>query len=100
MAKRKYGIPNPKRVSAGRLNQLKRKGFTPEGLQRLRESTLRNKPWQYSTGPKTPEGKARSAQNGRYNQTCSIPREQRRREMAEIGDVVAGLVSARQLALR
>ena len=42
--------------------------LTAEGRQRLREAALRNKPWQYSTGPRTPEGKAKVAQNGRYRQ--------------------------------
>jgi hypothetical protein len=60
--------PNPKRVAAGRENRKKRRGLTPDGRQRLRESTLANQPWQHSTGPKTMRGKARSARNGKARQ--------------------------------
>src|SRR5580700_5922802 len=60
--------PNPKRVAAGRLNQRKRKGFTPEGLEKLRQTALQNKPWLKSTGPRTPEGKAKVALNAKVLQ--------------------------------
>ena len=55
--------PNPKRVAAGRLNRMKSKGLTPAGREKLRQSALQRKPWLHSTGPRTPEGKARAAQN-------------------------------------
>ena len=58
-------VPNPRRVEAGRRNWAKRKGFTPEGLARLREAALRNKPWKHSTGPKTAAGKAIVGRNWR-----------------------------------
>jgi len=51
---------------------MKRKGLTPEGRRKLSEAALRNRPWEKSTGPRTEEGKARSALNGAYNQTSSI----------------------------
>jgi hypothetical protein len=57
--------PNPRRVIAGKLNQLKCKGLTPAGRARLRQAALAHRPWTFSTGPRTPEGKARSARNGR-----------------------------------
>jgi hypothetical protein len=57
--------PDPKRVLAGRLNRLKRRGITPEGREKLRQLALVNRPWQFATGPRTPEGKARAAANGR-----------------------------------
>ena len=40
-----------------------KRNWTPEGLQRLREAAQRNRPWEHSTGPRTPEGKARSRGN-------------------------------------
>jgi hypothetical protein len=57
--------PDPKRVLAGRLNRLKRRGLTPEGRAKLRQLALVNRPWQFATGPRTPEGKAKSAANRR-----------------------------------
>lgn len=59
---------NPKRVAAGRLNRSKRKGLTEEGRQRLRAFALKYRPWQFATGPRTAEGKAKVAANGRYRQ--------------------------------
>lgn len=40
-----------------------RKGITPEGRQKCREAVLQAKPWEKSTGPRTPEGKAISSRN-------------------------------------
>ena len=37
--------------------------LSPEGLASLRASARRVKPWERSTGPRTPEGKARSRMN-------------------------------------
>ncbi len=37
--------------------------WTPERRQRQREAIQRWKPWNRSTGPKSPEGKARVARN-------------------------------------
>lgn len=37
--------------------------WTPERRQRQREAIQRWKPWNQSTGPKSPEGKARVARN-------------------------------------
>jgi hypothetical protein len=57
--------PNPRRVAAGRRNRQRWQGFTPDGLQRLRQQAQQNRPWQHSTGPKTAQGKSRSAANWR-----------------------------------
>ena len=56
--------PNPKRVAAGRRNRQKRGPLTPKGREKLRQTALNNRPWEKSTGPKTAEGKRRSAANG------------------------------------
>lgn len=37
--------------------------WTPERRQRQRDAIQRWKPWNQSTGPKSPEGKARAARN-------------------------------------
>jgi hypothetical protein len=60
-----------------------KRNLTPEGRQRLREAALRNKPWQYSTGPRTPEGKARVAQNGRWRQRGKKSKREIRAELAQ-----------------
>ena len=60
--------PNPRRVEAGRRNQKKWRGFSADGLRRLRQAALDHRPWQHSTGPRTAAGKARSAANGRIRQ--------------------------------
>jgi hypothetical protein len=66
---------------------------------RLRKAALRNKPWLHSTGPKTPEGKARSSQNGRYLQTDAMSRRGLQNELCEIHVLLAGLAATRQAAL-
>ena len=51
--------PDDGRV-AGSVHQLKPQFFSPEDRQRRREVALKHRPWQYATGPRTPEGKAKS----------------------------------------
>lgn len=54
---------NPNRVRAGKLNRAKRKSLTADGAARLSAAAKANKPWRFSTGPKTEQGKARSSKN-------------------------------------
>ena len=61
-------ISNPKRVLAGRINRMKRGPLPLESMHRMRDAINKNKPWQRSTGPRTPEGKAIVARNGRVRQ--------------------------------
>src|SRR5437762_12387530 len=76
--------PNPKRVAAGRLNRAKRKGLTPEGRERLRQSALKHKPWRLSTAPRTPEGKAQVALNGKSRQLGLCSGREARADVAEL----------------
>lgn len=66
------------RQIAGRLNQRKSRGITEKGKEKLRQAALRNKPWQFSTGPRTEAGKLRSRvnalKNGKYAYTA-LPEE-------------------------
>jgi hypothetical protein len=55
-------------VAAGRLNRLKRRELTPAGRERLRLLALAERPWEHATGPRSPQGKARSALNGKARQ--------------------------------
>jgi len=57
--------PNAKKVVAGKSGCQKSSGLTPAGRERLRSAALVNRPWQFSTGPRTPEGKAKAARNGK-----------------------------------
>ena len=40
-----------------------RSGWTPERRKLQRQAIQRWRPWEQSSGPKTPEGKARSSRN-------------------------------------
>lgn len=79
--------PNPKRVAAGRVNQKKSK-LTPDGRERLRQTALRNKPWRFSTGPRTPEGKATSALNGKKRQLGPRSVREIRSDLAGLRDLL------------
>jgi hypothetical protein len=88
--------PNPRRVAAGRENQKRRNADTDDGRERLRAAALRNRPWLQSTGPRTPEGKARAAENGRKRQTGSISTSKLRSMLAEVRSLrrsIAGLTN-------
>ena len=52
---------NPRRVAAGKRNRQLRGDITPAGLECLRQTAHKNKPWQKSTGPKTAAGKVAKA---------------------------------------
>src|SRR5262245_20964648 len=83
---------NPRRVAAGKLNRLKRKGLSPEGRERLRQAALRHQPWRFSTGPRTVEGKAMAAANGKKRQVGFLTVRELRAELA--GGVVASAAIA------
>ena len=83
-------IPNPRRVAAGRLNYLKRKGFSSEGLKALQEAAIRQQPWKFSTGPRTQAGKAKVAKNGKRRQLRGRSVREVRRDMAGLLDLMAG----------
>ena len=69
-------VPNPQRVVAGRRNRKLRRGLTEAGRTRLREAALRNRPSQFSTGPKTAEGRQQAARNGRKRQSGELSARQ------------------------
>jgi hypothetical protein len=73
---------NPRRVAAGKANVQKRHGLSPEGRERVRAAALAHQPWRSSTGPRTPEGKARAAANGKRHQVGERSVRQLRAELA------------------
>ncbi len=92
-------IPNstlsPRQI-AGRLNRLKRKELTAAGRERLRQAALRDRPWVFSTGPKTAAGKARSAANGKSRQTRELSGREAAAGLAEVTDLVHSLAELRR----
>lgn len=50
-------------------------GWTSERRAKQAETIRRWRPWEQSTGPRTPEGKARSQRNGSQRGTQSLLRE-------------------------
>ena len=99
MGTRAEGVqPNPRRVAAGRRNRLKWKGLTDAGHERLRQAALRIKPWTRSTGPKTPEGKARTARNGCWRQRNDLSERAICAAVAEVNDIIDRLVACRRAA--
>jgi hypothetical protein len=54
---------NARRQAAGKRNQTLRRGLSEAGRERLRAAARNYRPWQYSTGPRTPTGKAIAAAN-------------------------------------
>jgi len=87
--------PNPRRVAAGKLNRAKRGGLTAAGAERLRRAALAQRPWEHATGPRSPEGKARSAANGLRRSTSGQSVRAALREVAVINSTVSALAAAR-----
>jgi hypothetical protein len=84
------------RQRAGRLNQLKSKGLTDAGREQLRQTALRNRPSQFSTGPKTAAGKARSAANGKTSQVGALSSRQAKAELRGVNALIRSLSALRR----
>jgi len=89
--------PNPRRIAAGKLNRLKRGPLTPKGRDQLRHAALAHRPWAASTGPRTPEGKARASQNGKLRQKGEMSVRELRRSLLEMTSLVDDMEKARVL---
>jgi hypothetical protein len=90
--------PNLWRVMADRENRKKRGPLTPQGRLRLRQAALENRPWRFSTGPRSPEGKARVALNGRTTQKGPVSVRQLRAQLAELRVLIREMREGRELA--
>src|SRR4051794_12001800 len=90
--------PSPRRVAAGKLNRRKRGPLTAAGLERLRQAALANRPWEHSTGPRTPGGKAATARTGKARQRGNCSEREILRSLAEVTGLVGDLVAGRRLA--
>ena len=88
---------NPRRVAAGKRNRALRKELTEEGRRRLQEAAHRNQPWQHSTGPKTPTGKARAAQNAKKLQLGLLSVREIKRDLADLPGLLGDMRANRQM---
>jgi hypothetical protein len=89
--------PNPRRVAAGRRNRAKSQGVTPEGRERLRQAALLNRPWLHSTGPRTPEGKAKVAMNGKARQQGPRSVRQTKADLGELRGLLREMKETRRV---
>jgi hypothetical protein len=92
--------PDPRRSEIARRNRAKRKGLTPEGRERLRQSALKHRPWRFSTGPRTPEGKTQMAANAKKRQKGPRSVREVKRDLADVCDLLREMREARSLAVR
>lgn len=83
-----------------RRSERRRVKFSPEGLERLRAAALANRSWEKTRGPITPEGRARSAQNGRYRQRAEKSRRELQAELAGVLTLVRPMDATRRLLSR
>jgi hypothetical protein len=88
-------IPDPRRSEINRRNRQHWRGMTPEGKARVRAAILANRPWEQSTGPRTAEGKARTARNGRLGREGPSIRELRA-ELAGVFNLMTQMAATRQ----
>jgi len=86
---------NPRRVAAGRRNRALRGPLSPDGRDRLREAALANRPWRFSTGPRSVAGKLRVAENGRGRQVGEPSAREVRRQLAALGGLAADMAALR-----
>ena len=87
---------SPRRVAAGRINGLKRRPWTPEDRAQQRQIALANRPWEHSTGPRTPAGKLRSGYNGRKHQPRPDSLRQVRAGVMDVNSMISGLADLRR----
>jgi hypothetical protein len=97
MSRPSNSSPNPRRVAAGRRNWLKRGPLTPAGYEKLRQTALLNQPWRHSTGPRTPEGKARSLANTHKLKKGEKSVRQLRVAVSDIQSLIAQMARRRRL---
>jgi hypothetical protein len=76
---------------------MKSKGLTPEGRERLRQAALLHRPWRLTTGPRTPEGKARVATASRARRNGPLSVRELRAELTDLRALATEMREGRQL---
>jgi hypothetical protein len=77
---------------------MKRKGLTPQGREKLRQSALLHQPWRCSTGPRTPTGKAKVALNGKRRQLGIRSIREIKADLADVRSLLQEMRDGRTLA--
>jgi len=93
------GVYNYRRVEANRRNRRKRKGLSPAGREKLRQTALKHQPWRFSTGPRTAEGKAKVALNGKRCQKDAKSVREIQTELGESNALLAAMAASRQAVI-
>ena len=75
---------------------MKRAGLTPAGAEKLRQSAIRCQPWRFSTGPRTPEGKAKVARLLIARSRLSPQARQLRQDLEDVKKQAAALAACRR----
>jgi hypothetical protein len=86
---------------AAKLNRQKRGPLSDLGREKLRQGALKYRPWEHSTGPRTPRGKAQARVNGKRRQNGPLSTREMKAELREartlirsIQDVCAGITGS------
>jgi hypothetical protein len=70
--------------------------LSPKGLEALRRTIAGNRPWEQSTGPRTPPGKARSSVNAfRHGERSRAAATQRRQAAAALRSAAGAVRESR-----
>ena len=93
------GVYNYRRVEANRRNQRKRKGLSPAGREKLRQTALKHQPWRSATGPRSAEGKCTVALNGKRRQKGAMSVRERRTELGGLNGLLAGMAASRRAVI-
>jgi hypothetical protein len=100
MPTKRSKTPDPRCVEIGRRNQLKWKGFTPAGIQKLREAARKTRPWELSTGPRSVEGRRQSVLNGKRSQKGNLSVRELQAELSLLNGFMAQMEGCRRSAAR
>jgi hypothetical protein len=88
---------DPKRVLVGRQNRMRWKGLSPQGREKLRQSAFLHQPWRFSTGPRTPAGKAQAALNGKRRQLGIRSVREIKADLADVRSLLREMRESRSL---
>lgn len=86
----------PAQKIAGQPPSSKSREISEQRRQELREAALARRFWEYSTGPRTPEGKLRSAANGKARQKGKHTVRERQAMLADTLQLMARLSALRR----